>query len=147
MKTHIESVHNGNWHHCDQCEYKAAHRVPLRHILNRSIKKNLRNAMNLFMTVNNIIVINVNTIANKRVLLGNTLNQSIMGIGIIVINVNMKRHKSVQSRHTLNLFMFKNRRNSPILEQTVIFLFIFYLHTNFFLIRNDRKTVYTPPRD
>ena len=78
-------------------------RVPLRHILNWSIKKNLRNAMNLFMTVNNIIVINVNVIANKRVLLGNTLNQSIMGTGIIVINVNMKRHKSVQSRHTLNL--------------------------------------------
>ena len=78
-------------------------RVPLRHILNRSIKKNLRNAMNLFMTVNNIIVINVNVIANTRVLLGNTLNQSIMGTGIIVINVNMKRHKSVQSRHTLNL--------------------------------------------
>ena len=24
IKTHIESVHNGNWHYCDQCEYKAA---------------------------------------------------------------------------------------------------------------------------
>ena len=37
-------------------------RVPLRHI-----KKNLRNAMNQFITLNNIIVINVNTIANRRV--------------------------------------------------------------------------------
>ena len=87
-------------------------RVPLRQILNWSIKKNLRNAMNLFMTVNNIIVNNVNTIANKRVVLGNTWNQSIMVIGIIVINVNMNRQKSVQSRHTL----FKNRRNSLVVE-------------------------------
>ena len=26
VKTHIESVHNGNWYHCDQCEYKAAYK-------------------------------------------------------------------------------------------------------------------------
>ena len=70
-------------------------RVLLRHILNRSIKKNLRNAMNLFMTVNNINVINVNTIANKRVLLSYTLNLFIMETGIIVISVNIKRQRSV----------------------------------------------------
>ena len=59
-------------------------RVPLRHKLTQSIIKNLRNALNLFMTVNDIIVINVNTIANKRVLLRNTLNLSIMGTDIII---------------------------------------------------------------
>ena len=42
VKTHIESVHNGNWHHCDQCEYKAAYKSAVETHIESVHKKELK---------------------------------------------------------------------------------------------------------